>query len=667
MPLIRANLPEPEYDEFIGREEDIALLRQLLSRRERLYLVSVQGMGGIGKTALAIAVCYQLQYAVGLMPEDEYDYIVWTSAKPEDMTPSGPIRRPQSRIQNTFQSILTTIADVMGLATVFTSASKDEQEDIVLDAMSKSRVLVVIDSFEQLRKPVRDAIIAFFHRRLPYPSKLLITTRPQEAISQSEAVLLKGLQEEEGIALIIQLYGPNRDSLSSAERERLFHASSGNPLAIRWAVGRMVALGESFSSVVFKLEKGVADLSEYCVADSFEAIKGRKAEEIAHFLLPVRTFASRQTIGEIVGLSREISTRDSEIELLTNLQLVMRSREDKYRLAPMARSYLFEHSSFDQTTIRRAWANYYLNFVQAFVGKHGRLDTYLNLSHQKKLWAELENVVGILESIASIDDELYCALLEATRYLLYIKVDWVSRDQYMQMGIDAASRLEDFCRKLLFASDVGWVASYANRAREAFRFFEMAESALEGCSDSYYRAKFYIDYGRLYQLTAFDDKGFAQAEQLYLRALEEAEQALSVPAIQSTCLYYLGLLYYNEINNKAAAREQFEKGLAIAESSEANREADRHRSMIALISAENGHYEKAVQIFDQIIVQAQGAKDAVRIADYKFAFAKVEYGAGRIPSAQTLLTEAEQLYKQTGRDRDVDGVLAFRRAYGLER
>jgi hypothetical protein len=83
--LIPNNLPP--RSEFVGREKEKALIHEAL--RSRSYLVSVDGIGGIGKSTLALEVVYEcLTARRSSIPSNKiakFDGFIWASARDRDV------------------------------------------------------------------------------------------------------------------------------------------------------------------------------------------------------------------------------------------------------------------------------------------------------------------------------------------------------------------------------------------------------------------------------------------------------------------------------------------------------------------------------------------------------------------------------------------------------
>jgi hypothetical protein len=78
LPRVHDNLP-PQYGEFLGREKDIE--RVLNGLRSRWPLVSIEGLGGMGKTTLAIQTAHYCLSGPQAVLDSPFEYVVWVSAK----------------------------------------------------------------------------------------------------------------------------------------------------------------------------------------------------------------------------------------------------------------------------------------------------------------------------------------------------------------------------------------------------------------------------------------------------------------------------------------------------------------------------------------------------------------------------------------------------------
>ena len=74
------NIPPSNTDKFIGRARELERLHQQLQRNNEVVIASVEGMGGVGKTELAI------QYSLLHLHSHTYPGgICWLRAREEDI------------------------------------------------------------------------------------------------------------------------------------------------------------------------------------------------------------------------------------------------------------------------------------------------------------------------------------------------------------------------------------------------------------------------------------------------------------------------------------------------------------------------------------------------------------------------------------------------------
>jgi hypothetical protein len=180
-PAVPSNLPPRA--EFIGREKEKARVWEALS--SRWPLTCIDGIGGIGKTALALEAAAEcLQASKGEVPANgmpTFDGFIWTTAKDRELT-----------LNDVLDAIARTL-DYPGIA----QQPLEEKQESVRKLLQTKPYLLIVDNFET----VKDDAVRDFLLLLPEPSKALITSREQK-LRQAWAVSLKGLEQKEALTLI---------------------------------------------------------------------------------------------------------------------------------------------------------------------------------------------------------------------------------------------------------------------------------------------------------------------------------------------------------------------------------------------------------------------------------------------------------------------------------
>jgi predicted ATP-dependent serine protease len=188
----RHNLPPRDYERFVGRQQEQAELRRLLGPRSRTVVVTIDGIGGIGKSTLALESAYAFidQYA-DLSEGERFEAIVWVSAKHIYLTASGIHERRQ--VFRTLEDVFAVIARVLDYPAI-TRARAEEQRDIVEQALREQRTLLILDNLET----VDDEELLDFLHELPEPTKALITTRHR--IDVGRPMRLMGMEHNDALA-----------------------------------------------------------------------------------------------------------------------------------------------------------------------------------------------------------------------------------------------------------------------------------------------------------------------------------------------------------------------------------------------------------------------------------------------------------------------------------
>lgn len=647
-------LEKRPYVEFVGRDEELKKLKDYLRPRNRDFIFVISGTGGVGKTSLALEIAHYYQERdADLSPDERFAHIIWTSAKTEDYTPKGRKRRAQ--YQATLAAILESIARQMQLPVALTG-TEERQMEIIEDALTKSRVLLLIDNFDTITNT--DAVTNLFAKLSATQVKIIATSRVDSIKERSIYIPLQRFGEAEALRLInLQCNLVPQLQINQDQRLRIVEVTQGLPLSISIFLGRLRINKESYHDLISEFAQGgPADFSDFSFQGLLESLRGRKTEDLLVALIPVDSPVKPEQLEAITRM--DLETTENELESIKGLHSISEASNRRIRLTSLVREYLLSHIQEEKVNdFRIRWAEYYLEFVRELVGGYGRADRYSHDS-ERKIREEIDNIQGILRSIFELEQRLYCELLQAVRYITYSHGNWVARDQLMLNGIKAANEVGEPCKAALFASDLAWTAAYNRLYSKAERLLDEAESYLRTCPEPFYRAKVLRDKARLLFFKGEEEA----AEVLYIRAINEAKNSVLVPTEVITCQYYLALLYY-DIKNTTQSKIYIDEALRLADEKGATREAARLEALLAQIEAGEAHVDQARNRLERVISLAENYKDWVRVADYKLGQAKIEQRVGNIEGASILADEAATLYKQLGRVRDEELVRAYRQRF----
>ncbi len=274
------NLP-PETHSFVGRRAELALLRALLDPGGGPVgrLVSVVGVGGVGKTRLALRAAAEVREA--------YPDGVW-------LTELSPLHTP----------------GLVDLAVMETLRLADQSTRPVIDVIAEwargKRLLIVLDSCEHLLADCAKVAAALLSRAPGL--RILVTSRERLALPGEEVLHLEPLPVDGGA----DGSAPAGDAVALfAERA----ADAGRPLGDDDLAGRAIAAAvcRRLDGIPLALELAAARLADLTL-DQLHARLGERLPSLPDLPSPLDLLSSEpgerpprhQTLRTAIGWSHEL-------------------------------------------------------------------------------------------------------------------------------------------------------------------------------------------------------------------------------------------------------------------------------------------------------------------------------------------------------------------------
>jgi hypothetical protein len=223
-PAVFGNVP-PRNPDFTGREELLSILRERLTDNVTAVLPhTVHGLGGVGKTQLAVEYVYK--YA------SDYDLVWWVPAEQPTL----------------IRESLVALARKMDLVTgddVDVSQTLDAVYDALRTGRRYSRWLLIFDNATRA-----EDLTPF----LSTPNgHVLITSRSHNWAGIADTIEVDVFTREESVELIRR----RLPDLSDADADRLAEQLGDLPLALEQAAAWMLATGTPIDEYLTQLEKRV--------------------------------------------------------------------------------------------------------------------------------------------------------------------------------------------------------------------------------------------------------------------------------------------------------------------------------------------------------------------------------------------------------------------------
>ncbi|WP_344499836.1 ATP-binding protein [Dactylosporangium maewongense] len=503
-PPRRNDLPADLFD-FTGREAESALVEQLL---RTAGAVAVDGMGGVGKTSLAVHVAHRV---AGAYPDGGLylDLHGFTPGQ-EPLDPPAALGR------------LLAALDV-----THPPAGLTERAALWRSELSRRRALVVLDNAvdaEQVRPLLPGA----------GKSAVLVTSRNRlVSLDGVPPVSLEPLADGDAARLFGRAAG-----LTATEEDavgQVLQQCAGLPLALRMAGAR---LRHRPGWTVAVLAERLRDAT-----GRFDAVFGMSLQQLDADqrrvfrllgVLPGADFDA-STAGALAGL---LSGVGAVLDELVDAHLLQEVAPGRFRMHDLIRQYAADLAADEEpqsdAALRRA-----LDHYLAQAAAHERT---LPSPHRPRpepgdparamAWFELEyvNLVACVDAAVRIGaDEVAAALPQLMRVYFFRHRGTDDQARLLEAAAGAAGRLGRERERVALLSDLGFTRAAAGRLTDAMAAYEQAQAA--AADDDEAAAGLALRTGMAHR-----DLGDLEAARAQLRRAGELFEKLGRPAGQAQAL-----------------------------------------------------------------------------------------------------------------------------------
>ncbi len=645
-----SGLPRRPY--FVGREDELKAILLSLQPNSRTFIIGIEGIGGVGKSALAIELSYRC------VENSLFETIIWISAKESVLTLHGiePII-PEAK---TLSDILITIGTSLGNPTIGNLSIQDQIKR-AYSLLSRRTTLLVLDNFESLSRNEQRDILDFL-RRSPITLKVVITSR--ERVAEGQIIRLQGLSFEESNALLAWDAQQKNIQLTKDQNKYLVDLTGGLPLALLWVHGQIAVLGYSVTQVLDKLNLDTdIPILQYCFNHSWNLLRHSNEKKILFLLALQPEAVSRSALNEIAGIEDSDSFDNAISDLLQLTLIEPEPDRDYFSILPLTRRFIRTQFASDRKFIKQAElkiAQYYVKFLSqksSFKEWRGYDDLLLDrnniLSAAQWCYKSVQKKQSSSGSMTKQNRNTAEILIQIGIQfgsVLWQRAYWYDRMTLAHSALIAAKLLMDWKSVSTFARNISWIYFYQGDYLRALQWAEEALLATTKTEDELLIAAAKRSLGTVELRLG----NFARSEKLLKDVLKTSEVFTS----DDYGIYSKGFAQYGlgdfeyERGNIKEAREWYQKALDTWRDP-VRKDPVRHISYalngLGFVALKEKSYDDARRFFTESIQSAEEFGRVDELAKGQLGLASVcfETGIG-LKTALTLINESIESFQQQG-------------------
>lgn len=644
------NLPALTHPEFIGRKAELEQLLKFISLKYRAPIITVDGIGGVGKTALVLEaayLCWEVKNGDRTINAPIFDAIIFISAKENYLLPTGIISRPQrhSTLRDIFRAIAATLDDQ-----TITQAAPEDQLNCVYKSLGRQRTLLIVDNMETIED--KNEVIAFLSD-LPPSTKAVITTREQVVLYAN--MRLDCLPETDSLQLIQQQAEEKGVVLTEQQPKQLYNRFGGVPVALIYAIGQL-ASGYPSQVLFDAASKLPEDIAQFCFQKSVQPLREQPAHNLLMSLAIFHNAPVGDALAEVAGLKTDPINMNKGLARLQQLSLV-RQEEGRYSILPLTREYtlseLTAYPEFEKKA-RERWIKWYLDLAQRY-GQDEWQEWHLKYDH---LQEEGNNLLAVLywcadrERYENVRDLWQC-LNEYANIYGY----WEERLFWTEWLIQQSERRGEWATVVYAMSQKSWTLTQMGGEKNLEVADRMCQKAWNLRDRSDFSTQAYLANNiarlRILQQQYSEARRWLKIEEELVDSanLEERYRIrrwLAVPNNEAEIYYLEG--------NYPQAKALYQQVMVKAQEIGWQRAINSAQNWLANIAIVQGEFVEAERLLNTGLPVAERNRNKQQIACYQASWARLFQAQGNFEQAREWMEKAIDCYQRLEMTRDAEAM-----------
>lgn len=662
--LPKENVSMLRLPDVIGREADIVTLLQWLGD-PTIHQIAITGIGGMGKTTLALAVAnhcleaWQVDASFTL-PENEpappkFKAIIFASARRRYLE-EGTIGTALYR-DRTLEDIVRTIAQTLD-CTEMLKQPVEQQLPAMVAKLQEYPTLLILDDFESFESP--EQVLALVSDRvhgLPNTVKTLVTGRGH--IPLQKELRLSPLSEIAAATLIQTRAKQKEIPLGASDCAALAQQGCNLPGVILYAVG-LLASGLAVADVLAILPSATGELAAYLFDKSIAPLRNQPAHQLlmalALFPKPATRIAVEAVAFEATA-PMAVVTAWATLQKLSLIEPIQGEFGLRYSMLSLTRAYVLaelQANSRFATQARDRWVKWYCHWTATITPE----TDWRRWNHAPALVQDWENVQEAIEwCVAYEKDEAFWAIWRNVRGYTHFAGYWSQRSRWLNWFIEIAHQRKYWPQLAESLYDKGRTCILRRTPAQLQQAKTLFQEAWTLCEQHHptFQGEISID---MVALSIYQEQ-FEDAWEW----LERTEQWLEKADIESSIYSRLEVqvaYYGGEICLKTQRSEQAQKyyvmAMELAEEIEWERAKIYSQVWLADLAMTQQAFQQAESLLEQSLLVLEEYGDKRCLALCCKSYAVLEQARGNSKRCRNWAAQALEIFQHLGMTQEVKEV-----------